>query len=84
METMATQRHSLNLPMPNHKYLVKVAWDLADQADAANERQRNEAERSGNSRPSDDVEKEEQLDFSQLTKAEIERLPNKIRKKYGV
>lgn len=33
METMVNQRHGLTLPMPNHTYLSKVAYDLADQAD---------------------------------------------------
>jgi hypothetical protein len=39
MEQMVERRNSLSLPLPNgHVYLCKVAWDLANQEDAANER----------------------------------------------
>ena len=38
MEQMVDRRDRLNLPMPNHKYLMSIAYDLADQADAKNER----------------------------------------------
>jgi len=37
IETMANQRHSLTLPMQGHKYLCKVAYDLADAADKKQE-----------------------------------------------
>jgi len=50
MEQMIEQRNLLRLPMPNHRYLEKVAWDLADQADRASEyagKQRQAARRSG-------------------------------------
>jgi len=33
IERMVEQRDRLNLPMPNHNYLQKIAYDLADQAD---------------------------------------------------
>ena len=39
MEQMVEQRDRLNLPMPNHNYLKKVAYDLADQADYKREQQ---------------------------------------------
>jgi hypothetical protein len=38
MEQMVEQRASLSLPMPNHNYLKKVAYDLADQADGQTEK----------------------------------------------
>ncbi|PID59337.1 hypothetical protein CSB45_00960 [candidate division KSB3 bacterium] len=38
MEEMVGKRDFLSLPMPNHNYLKKVAWDLADQADLAREK----------------------------------------------
>lgn len=38
MEQMVEQRSFLTLPMPNHNYLKKVAYDMADQADSKNER----------------------------------------------
>ena len=40
MEQMVERRNSLSLPLPKgHVYLCKVAWDLADQTDAAAEQQ---------------------------------------------
>ena len=39
MEHMVEKRVSLSLPLKNHRYLSKVAWDLADQADAMTEQQ---------------------------------------------
>lgn len=39
IEQMIERRDRLSLPMPNHQYLMKIAWDLADQADAAAEQQ---------------------------------------------
>lgn len=38
MEQMIEQRAGLSLPMPNHNYLRKVAYDLADQADYKGEK----------------------------------------------
>ncbi len=38
MEQMIEQRAGLSLPMPNHNYLRKVAYDLADQADYQGEK----------------------------------------------
>jgi len=38
MEQMVEQRAGLSLPMPNHNYLKKVAYDLADQADYQGEK----------------------------------------------
>lgn len=43
MEQMVERRDRLNLPMPNHKYLESIAYDLADQADSQAERQRHAA-----------------------------------------
>ncbi len=44
---MIGNRHGLTLPLSNHKYLAKVAYGLADQADAQDEKNRNQAEASG-------------------------------------
>lgn len=38
MEQMLDQRNGLSLPMANHRYLKKVAHDLADQADYLQEK----------------------------------------------
>ncbi len=42
MEEMITRQHSLDRPMPNHNYLRRVVWQLADQADAQVERMQTE------------------------------------------
>jgi hypothetical protein len=45
IERMIGQRDRLNLPMPNHNYLQKIAYDLADQADyQAEKKQYNSAQ----------------------------------------
>ena len=38
IEQMVERRDRLNLPMPNHNYLMSIAYDLADHADAQHER----------------------------------------------
>ncbi len=43
MESMVEQRDRLNLPMPNHNYLRKVAYDMADRADYKNEQKQHAA-----------------------------------------
>lgn len=43
MEQMLDQRNGLSLPMANHRYLGKVAHDLADQADYLQEKNRTTA-----------------------------------------
>ena len=47
MEQMLAQRDALDLPMASHGYLLKVAYGLADVADAGAERRVREAEQSG-------------------------------------
>lgn len=47
MEQMLAQRDALDLPMASHGYLLKVAYGLADVADAGAERKVREAEQSG-------------------------------------
>ncbi len=43
MEQMVEQRAGLKLPMPNHNYLAKVAYDLADTADCQHEKKKQSA-----------------------------------------
>lgn len=50
MGQMAERRGQLILPLKNHRYLVKIAWGLADQEDARVEAQRNNDALSGNHR----------------------------------
>ncbi|HHA2431527.1 TPA: hypothetical protein ACOENN_000499 [Stenotrophomonas maltophilia] len=47
IEQMLAQRGSLTLPLENHNYLRAVVFGLADKADAATERQREENARAG-------------------------------------
>ncbi|HZF99157.1 MAG TPA: hypothetical protein VEY92_13135 [Pseudoxanthomonas sp.] len=47
IEQMLAQRASLTLPLENHNYLRAVVFGLADKADAASERQREESARAG-------------------------------------
>lgn len=46
IEQMLAQRATLTLPLENHNYLRTVVFALADKADAAQERQRDEALRT--------------------------------------
>ncbi|KAF1692741.1 hypothetical protein CSC62_13990 [Pseudoxanthomonas jiangsuensis] len=47
IETMLAQRAALSLPLESHGYLRAVVYGLADKADAAAERQREESARAG-------------------------------------
>ena len=47
IEQMIEQRARLTLPLLNHHYLRAIVFGIADQADAAGERQRETAKRSG-------------------------------------
>jgi len=47
IEQMLAQRASLTLPLKNHNYLRAIVFGLADQADAAAERQRETNARAG-------------------------------------
>lgn len=38
MEQMVERRQALSLPLKNHNYLRQVAWQIADQEDAQNEK----------------------------------------------
>ncbi|PLX49141.1 MAG: hypothetical protein C0613_08440 [Desulfobulbaceae bacterium] len=50
MAQMVERRDRLSRPLPNHNYMRQVAWQLADQADAAAEARRRELEKAGNYR----------------------------------
>lgn len=50
IEVMLAQRASLSLPLENHNYLRAVVYGMADKADAAAERQREEDARTGRGR----------------------------------
>lgn len=53
MEQMIEQRAFLTLPMPNHNYLRKVAYDMADQMDYQQEKTRQKSSLYKGTRPSD-------------------------------
>lgn len=54
IEQMNDRGPRLKLPIANHNYLRQVAWSIADEADAAMEKKRNEAELSGSLRRDQD------------------------------
>jgi hypothetical protein len=51
MEQMVERRTGLTLPMPNHNYLCKIAYDLADQADCQHEKKQHVAAQQKRPRP---------------------------------
>lgn len=51
MEQMVERRDRLSIPMPNHKYLTSIAYDLADQADCKSEYSKNSALQHKRTRP---------------------------------
>lgn len=46
IEQILAQREGLKLPLTNHNYLVSIAWSKADEAEAVEERRREELLRS--------------------------------------
>jgi hypothetical protein len=79
LEIMANQRHSLTLPLPNHKYLLKVAYDQADQVDRQQESRTRQAEASGNLRRESSAEP---VNWAELSAKEWANLPAHIRAKH--
>ena len=65
----------ISRPLPNHNYLRKVAWQLADRIDADLEAIRNQEERSGQARADRQIERQikRQEDVT-LTEAERKTL----------
>jgi len=69
MEQMVEHRLALSLPMPNHNYLAKVAYDLADSADYQGEKKKHVAAvahqmpvmREKNCQPDNDLSKDDDL-----------------------
>lgn len=53
MEQMVELRTSLSLPMPNHIYLSKVAWDLAEQVSRQTETKTEAAKTLAGTRPTE-------------------------------
>jgi len=66
MEQMGERPPTLELPIKNHKYLLKVAWGIADKDDARAEAGRNQRELVGNHRQTGD---DEPVGLSQLERA---------------
>lgn len=50
IDLMITQSSRLDLPMPNHNYLIQVAWGKADKEDAGAEAKTRDAEPAGGQR----------------------------------
>lgn len=81
---------TIKRPLPNHNYLIKVAWGLADEADMQVERRRNAAEKTGDvsalKRLNAETLKPSQAEpgLESMTEAEKAMLPAGIRKQLGV
>ena len=55
MEQMVERREGLTLPLPNHIYLSKVAYDLADQTTRQAETKTEAAKTNARTRPAEDT-----------------------------
>lgn len=97
IETMLQQRSSLTLPLETHNYLRAVVYGLADKADAAAERQREENARAGRhlaTAPAGATKESgyenqmawinQMLSMGGLTAEEAEEKRQQAREKYGV
>jgi hypothetical protein len=86
-EAIDTVRHrpALRLPLENHNYLRRVAYDLADRQDRAAETARNAAERDGSARRSDRSDTSDRPDTaaSVLTPEQIREMVAGIKSKIG-
>jgi len=96
IEAMLARRANLSLPLENHNYLREVVFGLADKADAAAERQREEDARAGRSRgigvsgqaaPETKLQTQltwidQQLHLGTMTAAEAEQARAQAREKY--
>ncbi len=83
MDEMVERRSAIKRPLRNHNYLRQVAHGLAEAEAVKRENEIHAAEQAGVApRTSEPVSMEEML--ADLTPAEIARLPEHIRDKYGV
>lgn len=96
IEQMLTQRGALTLPLENHNYLRAVVFGIADKADAAAERQKEEQLRVGKrpAGPSPKSQPESRLDnrlawirqqvaMDQMTEEDAKAEVAKAREQYG-
>lgn len=74
MERMAISAEIITRPLPNHVYLIKVAWGMADEADAQMEKRRIEAEQSGRI-----IRSDEHDDAGDMTAEDLDQLPPELR-----
>lgn len=69
MEQMIEHRDTISRPLPNHNYLRKVAWQLADKLDAELEARQHREERDGTARANRQyerqIEQQERIEMSQ-------------------
>lgn len=96
IEQMLTAPGALTLPLTNHHYLRAIVFGLADQVDAAAERQRESAARAGSRRagPSDSAAAEsplqthlawlhQQLEYGAITREQHDEQVAAARTKFG-
>ncbi|MDH5299297.1 MAG: hypothetical protein OEV91_09790 [Desulfobulbaceae bacterium] len=76
---MTGNRQGLTLPLSNHNYLCRVAYGLADQADAQAERTKETELQNPYRRPTSEPET---VDFATMSDVEFARLPEKLQGKY--
>ena len=74
MEQMLAMPGKLSLPLANHHYLRAIVYGLADKADAAAERQREDTRRAGAHRPSTPTSPESPLANQLKWLADMHRL----------
>ncbi|MFZ5760967.1 MAG: hypothetical protein ACOY32_15225 [Thermodesulfobacteriota bacterium] len=81
IEEMLERRSRLTRPLKNHNYLRDVAYTIADREDAAIEKKTLAAERDGNLviRPGGEPET-----LAGVSPELLARLPESVKKKYGV
>jgi hypothetical protein len=81
IEEMLDRRDRLSRPLKNHNYLRQVAYDLADQADAHNEKTR-EAQHRTASRISQDHGQLDLATYQALSAKEKQFLPANVRARF--
>jgi hypothetical protein len=76
MEGMTARRDRLQLPLKNHNYLRTVVWPLAEQAAAAAEKIRNQAEAEGGLRRAD-----QRVDDDQVQPVDVRACLDELKKR---
>lgn len=84
MEEMLDRRERITRPLKNHNYLRDVAYTIAEREDAAVEKRTVTAERSGSLVTRPGGGDPEAVTFEGLNPDLVARLPESVKKKYGM